>query len=60
MFTNVWRRGRFAALISVCVAVLATGAAATGAAAAQPQARVPWKAVGPGWELAQYTNGTPA
>jgi len=60
MFTNVWRRGRFAALISVCVAVLATGAAATGAAAAQPQARVPWKAVGPGWELAQYTSGTQA
>ena len=60
MFTNVWRRGRFAALIGVCVAVLATGAVATGAAAAAPQARVPWKAVGPGWELAQYTNGTPA
>jgi len=64
MFTNVWRRGRFAALIGACVAVLATGAAATdaaaaSAAAAQPQARVPWKAVGPGWELAQYTNGAP-
>ena len=64
MFTNVWRRGRFAALIGVCVAVLATGAAAASAAAAQPQpqpqtqARVPWQAVGPGWELAQYTNGT--
>ena len=60
MFFNVWRRGRFAALIGACVAVLATGAVATGAAAAQPQARVPWKAVGPGWELAQYTTGTQA
>ena len=60
MFTNVWRRGRFAALIGVCVAVLATGAVATGAAAAQPQARVPWKTVGPGWELAQYTSGSQA
>ena len=61
MFTNVWQRGRFAALIGVCVAVLATGAVA-GTAAAQPrpqaQARVPWQAVGPGWVLAQYTNGT--
>jgi TolB protein len=62
MFIDVWRRGRMAALIGACVAVLATGAAAAGAgaAAAQPQARVPWKSVGPGWELAQYTTGTQA
>jgi len=61
MFANVRRRGRMAALIGVCAAAaLTTIAASAGAATAQPQARVPWAKVGSGWELAQYTNGTPA
>jgi hypothetical protein len=66
MFSNVRGRGRLAAMIGVCAAgviaaagVTATGASA-GAAVAQSQARVPWAAVGPGWELVEYTNGTPA
>jgi len=43
----------------VAVAGASAGAAtARQDAAAQPQVRVPWAAVGPGWELAQYTNGS--
>jgi hypothetical protein len=64
MFSNVWRRGRLAAAIGVCAAgvIAAAGvtasAASAGAAVAQSQSRVPWTAVGPGWELVQYTNAT--
>jgi TolB protein len=64
MFTNVWKRGRVAALSAVCVAGLlgagAAGAASAsvGASAARPQAGVPWSQVGPGWTLVEYTNGT--
>lgn len=64
MFTNVWRRGRLAAVAGACTAgvLLAAGtafaASAGGASAAQPQARVPWSQVGPGWQLVEYTNGT--
>ncbi|HLH84181.1 MAG TPA: hypothetical protein VKV38_13045 [Trebonia sp.] len=61
MFRNVPRRGRWAALIGVFSAGILTAAGVSaGAAAAQPQARVPWARVGPGWELVQYTNATPA
>jgi hypothetical protein len=61
MSSNVRWRGLVAALIGVCAAgVLAVGIANAGAATAQPQARVPWAKVGPGWELVQYTNGTSA
>jgi TolB protein len=62
MFTNVWKRGRVAALSAVCVAGLlgagAAGAASAGASAARPQAGVPWSKVGPGWTLVEYTNGS--
>jgi hypothetical protein len=58
MFTNSWRRGRFAALIGVCTAgILAAAGVSATAAVAQPKApahaqvKVPWAQVGPGWEL---------
>jgi TolB protein len=63
MFTNVWKRGRIAALSAVCVAGLlgagvAVGAGSAGASVARPQAGVPWAQVGPGWTLVEYTNAT--
>jgi hypothetical protein len=66
MFTKIWRPGRLGALTGVCTAaVLAAAAASAGTAAAQPraqaqpvvaQAKVPWKSVGPGWELVEYST----
>lgn len=60
MFSNVLRRGRVAALSAICAAGLlgTAGAASASASVAHPQAGVPWAQVGPGWSLAEYTNGT--
>jgi hypothetical protein len=72
MFTKFWRHGRWpAALVAVCAAAMLTaGGSNAGAAtvrqqatvqrqvAVQQQSKVPWAAVGSGWELAQYTNST--
>jgi len=69
MFANVFAHGRRAALAGVCsaglvVAACAAGIASAGAATEQPQVqaqiRVPWSQVGPGWQLVEYTTGTPA
>jgi hypothetical protein len=70
MFTHVWRRRWGAALTAVCATgALAIAGVSAGAASAQTQAgthtltqaqaQVPWAKVGPGWELVEYTNGTP-
>jgi TolB protein len=65
MFTNVWKRGRVAALSAACVAGLLGGAVSAGAGSAsatvaQPRAGVPWAQVGPGWTLVEYSNATMA
>jgi hypothetical protein len=62
MFSEVWRRGRIAALITICAAgVLAAAGTSTAAAASAgvsaASAGVPWSQVGPGWTLAEYTGG---
>ncbi len=62
-----------AAVIGACAAgVVAAGVMSAGTATAQDQAqarsqdqaqasvRIPWSQVGPGWELAQYSNGSSA
>jgi hypothetical protein len=62
LLTNIWRRGRKAAVIGICTAGMLAGALlSAGTATAQShdraQARIPWSEVGPGWELVQYTTG---
>lgn len=70
MFTKVWGRRRLAAVVGACTAgaLVAAGTvsgASAGASVAQARATVssatvPWSTVGVGWELVEYTNGTPS
>ena len=64
MIANVLRRRGFGRIaVALAAGVLAVGAVSLGApagaatTAARARADVPWSKVGPGWVLAEYTNG---